>query len=132
MIYALPGLLLFWSLDTNFLAIFMNFGYWIFDNIYWIAGGVAKEGGIEPLKEFFPKIKHAYLIGQAADEFSTTLNGYVDFTKCDNLEAAFMAAKKDAENNSKDSPAVLLSPACASFDQWPNFEARGEAFCKMV
>jgi UDP-N-acetylmuramoylalanine--D-glutamate ligase len=98
-----------------------------FDDIYWIAGGVAKDGGIQSLQEFFPKIKHAYLIGQAQDEFAKSLDGKVDYSLCETLENAVAQAKDDAKDG-----VVLLAPACASFDQWPNFEARGDAFCQMV
>lgn len=94
-----------------------------YDNIYWIAGGVAKEGGIEPLRSYFPKIKHSYLIGEAAPEFAKTLNGTA-VTMSGTLEAAFAHAAKDAPKGS----AIVLSPACASFDQYPNFEVRGDAF----
>jgi UDP-N-acetylmuramoylalanine--D-glutamate ligase len=103
-----------------------------FDNIYWIAGGMPKEGGISSLGEFFPKIRHAYLIGAAEDEFAATLQGKVEFSKCETLAKAFDAAKNDAMKNGDSKPVVLLSPACASFDQWPNFEVRGYAFCDMV
>lgn len=103
-----------------------------FDNIYWIAGGVAKDGGIESLDEYFPKMRHAYLIGKAEDDFAKTLDGKVPYTKCGNLEKAFLKAAEDAAKNQQQKPVVLLSPACASFDQWPNFEVRGDAFCQMV
>jgi UDP-N-acetylmuramoylalanine--D-glutamate ligase len=103
-----------------------------FDNIYWIAGGMAKEGGITSLGEFFPKIKHAYLIGAAQDEFAETLKGKVSNSKCGDLAHAFAKAKEDALKDKKNKPVVLLSPACASFDQWPNFEVRGDAFAGMV
>lgn len=103
-----------------------------FKNIYWIAGGVSKAGGIEPLQEYFPKIKHAYLIGAAQDEFAITLDGKVAYSKCGNLKDAFVSAKKDAENSGENNSVVLLSPACASFDQWPNFEVRGSAFVAYV
>jgi UDP-N-acetylmuramoylalanine--D-glutamate ligase len=103
-----------------------------FKNIYWIAGGVSKAGGIEPLQEYFPKIKHAYLIGAAQDEFATTLDGKVLYSKCGDLKNAFMKAKKDAENSGENNSVVLLSPACASFDQWSNFEVRGSAFVGYV
>lgn len=102
-----------------------------YDNIYWIAGGMPKAGGITSLKEFFPRIKHAFLMGQAQDEFAQTLEGLVKFSKCDTLETAFQKAQQYAVED-KNSPVVLLSPACASFDQWPNFEVRGDAFCAMV
>lgn len=98
-----------------------------YDDIYWIIGGVAKEGGIEPLAKYFPKIRHAYLIGEAAGDFSRTLEGQVAYTQCGTLEKAFAAAVKDAAKVG----AVVLSPACASFDQFPNFEVRGAAFVKL-
>jgi UDP-N-acetylmuramoylalanine--D-glutamate ligase len=101
-----------------------------YDGIYWIIGGVAKEGGIEPLQKYFPKIRHAYLIGEAAERFAQTL-GDVPKTRCGTLEKAFAAATADAARDQRQ-PVVLLSPACASFDQFPNFEVRGEAFMKMV
>ena len=110
-----------------------------FDNIYWIAGGKPKEGGIETLAAYFPKIAHAFLIGQAEDEFARTLEGKVPYTRCKTLEvavkkAAEMAFKVHSPNPESRilNPVVLLSPACASFDQWKNFEARGDAFCAMV
>lgn len=99
-----------------------------FDNIIWIVGGVAKEGGIESLKEYFPKIKQALLIGRSSEEFSKTLEGKVKWKKCEDLENAFKEACKMA----REGDVVLLSPACASFDQWKNFEERGEAFIEMV
>lgn len=100
-----------------------------YDQIYWIAGGVAKEGGIAPLQHYFPKIRHAYLIGEAAAAFAETLKGHVDVTMSGTLDAAFKAARADA---AKTGGVVLLSPACASFDQFANFEVRGDAFMKLV
>lgn len=103
--------------------------------IYWIAGGLPKEGGIASLEGFFPKIRHAFLIGQAEPEFATTLEGKVAYTKCGDLKTAFEAAARmaarEAEAN-KEKAVVLFSPACASFDQWKNFEVRGDAFCEMA
>lgn len=99
------------------------------DNIYWIVGGVAKEGGIDSLSEYFPKVKHAYLIGQSQDAFAQTLEGKVAYTKSSTLEQAVQAAARDA---AAVGGTVLLCPACASFDQWQNFEQRGEAFCAHV
>ncbi|WP_377289760.1 UDP-N-acetylmuramoyl-L-alanine--D-glutamate ligase [Rhizobium sp. SG2393] len=98
-----------------------------FDRIYWIAGGVAKEGGIESLSDFFPKIARAYLIGKAAEDFAATLGDAVPFIISATLEAAVADAAADAEADGRPA-AVLLSPACASFDQYKNFEARGDAF----
>ncbi|MFZ4541039.1 MAG: UDP-N-acetylmuramoyl-L-alanine--D-glutamate ligase [Rickettsiales bacterium] len=99
-----------------------------YDDVYWIIGGVAKEGGIEPLVKYFPKIRHAYLIGESAAIFAATLEGQVAFTQCGTLEKAFAAAAADAVREKIDGAAVVLSPACASFDQFANFEVRGEAF----
>ena len=98
-----------------------------YDEIYWIAGGKAKAGGIESLAPYFPRIKHAYLIGDAMDAFAATLGSQVPFTKSMTLEAAMMAAARDAEA-AAGAPVVLLSPACASFDQFRDFEHRGEEF----
>jgi len=102
-----------------------------YDAIYWIIGGVSKEGGIEPLAKYFPKIRHAYLIGEAAHDFAKTLDGKVAYTQCGTLEKAFAAAAADAKKDSQGNPAVVLSPACASFDQFANFEVRGAAFVKL-
>jgi UDP-N-acetylmuramoylalanine--D-glutamate ligase len=96
---------------------------------FWIAGGRAKEGGIDELADLFPRIAHAYLIGEAAEDFARTLSG-VPHTVCREMALAVRQAAADAaEAAETDSPqVVLLSPACASFDQFPDFEARGEAF----
>lgn len=99
-----------------------------FDKIYWIAGGIAKSGGIEPLARYFPNIKRAYLIGAAAADFAATLQGKVDFVMAETLENAVQMAARDATADS----VVLLSPACASFDQYKNFEVRGDAFVSFV
>ena len=99
-----------------------------YDSIYWIAGGLAKDGGIEGLDPFWPRIRHAYLIGKAADSFAATLSGQVPTTISGTLEAAVEAAFAQARADRKHGAVVLLSPACASFDQFANFEARGEAF----
>ena len=98
-----------------------------FDNIIWIAGGVPKEGGIETLKEYFPKIKQVLLIGEAQNQFAQTCGDLVAWQKCDTLANAFTIACSIA----KAGDVVLLSPACASYDQWKNFEARGDAFIEL-
>jgi UDP-N-acetylmuramoylalanine--D-glutamate ligase len=100
----------------------------VFEPIYWIAGGIAKEGGIEPLGEFFPKVAKAYLIGAAADAFSGTLARRVPHVIAGDLGNAVRLADRDAQIDFRREPTVLLSPACASFDQFADFEARGEAF----
>jgi len=103
-----------------------------FDTIYWIAGGIPKAGGITSLAEYFPRIVKAYLIGQAADEFSKTLSGKAQVEMCGTLDRAVAAAARDAAQERKKGAVVLLSPACASFDHYPNFEVRGEAFVRAV
>ena len=98
-----------------------------YDNIYWIAGGKAKEGGIESLAPFFPRIRKAYLIGAATDRFADTLTGHVEFDRSGTLETAMRHALTDAAQTREDA-VVLLSPACASFDQFRDFEHRGDEF----
>ena len=101
-------------------------------DIFWIAGGKPKTGGIESLAEFWPRIRKAYLIGEAADEFAQTLDGHVDYEIDGLLSSAIDAASRDAEASGLKEPVILLSPACASFDQYPNFEVRGKAFTELV
>jgi UDP-N-acetylmuramoylalanine--D-glutamate ligase len=103
-----------------------------FNDIYWIAGGKPKTGGITSLAEFFPKIRKAYLIGEAANEFAGTLEGKVPYEMSGVLSAAIDAATRDAHGSQDIEPVVLLSPACASFDQYKNFEVRGTAFRDIV
>lgn len=103
-----------------------------FSNIYWIVGGRPKEGGIRTLTKYFDSVNHAFLVGESEDDFAVTLEGHVPYTRCGNLAAAFEAASKMAFAERKQNVVVLFSPACASFDQWKNFEERGDAFCKMV
>ena len=103
-----------------------------FSDIFWIAGGKPKTGGIESLRSFFPRIRKAYLIGEAADQFAATLNGDVTHEIAGTLDKALAAATRDADASAAPEPVVLLSPACASFDQYRNFEVRGDAFRDLV
>jgi UDP-N-acetylmuramoylalanine--D-glutamate ligase len=103
-----------------------------YDAIYWIAGGVPKEGGIEPLRPLFPRIRHAFLIGEAAEGFAHTLGATVPHTRSGSLATAVAEARMAARTERIEGAVVLLSPACASFDQFANFEARGEAFRALV
>jgi UDP-N-acetylmuramoylalanine--D-glutamate ligase len=98
-----------------------------YPKFYWIAGGVAKAGGIDDLKDLFPRIAKAYLIGEAAESFSWTLAGKAECVLSGTLERAVQQAYADAAASGEEA-IVLLSPACASFDQFSDFEARGEAF----
>lgn len=103
-----------------------------FDDIYWIAGGRAKAGGLAGLEGLFPRICRAYFIGEAAEAFSRFVDGRLAWRCCGTLEAALGEAARDAAAEGRAAPVVLLSPACASYDQYPNFEARGDAFRRLV
>jgi len=103
-----------------------------FGDIFWIAGGKPKTGGIESLRTFFPRIRKAYLIGEASAEFAATLGGDVRHEIDGTLDKAVAAAARDAQTSAAAEPVVLLSPACASFDQYRNFEIRGDAFRGLV
>jgi UDP-N-acetylmuramoylalanine--D-glutamate ligase len=103
-----------------------------FTDMFWIAGGKPKTGGIASLAGFFPRIRKAYLIGEAAPEFAKTLDGKVAYAMCGTLEQAVAAAARDAGPSGLKEPVVLLSPACASFDQYRNFEVRGDRFRGLV
>jgi UDP-N-acetylmuramoylalanine--D-glutamate ligase len=103
-----------------------------FGEIFWIAGGKPKSGGIVSLEEFFPRIRKAYLIGEAAPEFAATLEGKVPYEISETLDVAVPHAAADAGASGLKEPVVLLSPACASFDQYRNFEIRGNRFRDLV
>jgi UDP-N-acetylmuramoylalanine--D-glutamate ligase len=103
-----------------------------FADIFWIAGGKPKAGGITSLTGFFPRIRKAYLIGEAAPEFAGTLGDRVPHEISETLDVAVASAARDAEASGLHDPVVLLSPACASFDQYRNFEIRGAKFRDLV
>ena len=98
-----------------------------YPKVYWIAGGQPKAGGIDSLDDLFGGVIKAYLIGEAQDEFASTLEGRAAYVKSGDMESAVRAAFADARASGEDA-VVLLSPACASFDQFTDFEDRGEAF----
>lgn len=104
----------------------------VYPRVYWIAGGKAKDGGIEALEKFFPRIAKAYLIGEAAPKLALTLAGKAPSVQCATMDKAVAAAFKDARASKEKDAVVLLSPACASFDQYKDFEARGQHFKKLV
>jgi UDP-N-acetylmuramoylalanine--D-glutamate ligase len=103
-----------------------------FADIFWIAGGKPKAGGITGLAEYFPRIRKAYLIGEAAPEFAATLGKGVPHEISQTLDVAVASAARDAEASGLSEAVVLLSPACASFDQYRNFEIRGAKFRDLV
>lgn len=103
-----------------------------FDNIFLILGGRAKENGINELVPLFNKVKKIYLIGEATEEFAKVLEkNNVAFEKSNELNIAFQKAFLDAKKLDLLETNIILSPACSSFDQWKNFEERGDYFCKL-
>jgi UDP-N-acetylmuramoylalanine--D-glutamate ligase len=103
-----------------------------FADIFWIAGGKPKAGGITGLTDYFPRIRKAYLIGEAAQEFAGALGKSVPHEISETLDVAVANAARDAQASGLHDPVVLLSPACASFDQYRNFEIRGAKFRELV
>ncbi|MBT4935082.1 MAG: UDP-N-acetylmuramoyl-L-alanine--D-glutamate ligase [Rhodospirillaceae bacterium] len=103
-----------------------------YGDIFWIAGGRIKQGGIEATKPYLDRVRHAYLIGEAANDFAGTLETRVPVTVSGELSNALGEARQNALVETGVGAVVLLSPACASFDQFENFESRGEAFRDLV
>jgi UDP-N-acetylmuramoylalanine--D-glutamate ligase len=101
-------------------------------DVFWIVGGRPKAGGIKSLERLFGGIAKAYLIGESSDDFAATLEGKVPLERSGTLEAAVAAASRDAQGCAGGEPVVLLSPACASYDQFRNFEVRGDRFRQLV
>lgn len=100
--------------------------------IYWIVGGRGKEGGIASLAGYFPRVRKAYLIGEAAGVFGRQIGDACPAVLCRTLETAVRQAHLDALADKLPGAVVLLSPAAASFDQFPNFEVRGDRFRDLV
>ena len=98
-----------------------------FPKIRWIAGGLGKDGGISALKPYLGSVVKAYLIGHSARDFALEL-GDTPHEICETMERAVARAAEEAEAGET----VLLAPAAASFDQYPNFEKRGEDFVAQV
>jgi UDP-N-acetylmuramoylalanine--D-glutamate ligase len=100
--------------------------------IGWILGGLAKEGGIAPLEPLFGRVAKAYLIGKAGPEFAETLRrAEVPCQACGTLEQAVSAIVEDVDAGIP-IKVVLLSPACASFDQFKDFEDRGDRYRALI
>jgi UDP-N-acetylmuramoylalanine--D-glutamate ligase len=98
-----------------------------YPKVYWIAGGQPKTGGIDNLADLFPRVAKAYLIGEAAPAFARTLEGHAPSIQSKTMGMAVAQAYADAVKAGGEA-IVLLSPGCASFDQYADFEQRGEAF----
>ncbi|HEY4264486.1 MAG TPA: UDP-N-acetylmuramoyl-L-alanine--D-glutamate ligase [Micropepsaceae bacterium] len=103
-----------------------------YSDIFWIAGGKPKEGGIVGLAPYYARLRRTYLIGEAAQSFGRALQGQVDAVQSGTLEQALGMAFEDARSSNAPEPVVLLSPACASFDQFRDFEQRGDRFREIV
>ncbi|PZU50299.1 MAG: UDP-N-acetylmuramoyl-L-alanine--D-glutamate ligase [Sphingomonas sp.] len=99
-----------------------------FDHVHWILGGLAKTVELDACLPHLAHVKAAYVIGQAADLFQGLLKPYLPVTNAGTLKAAVEAAAAVAQPGDT----VLLSPACASFDQFSDYEARGAAFRDVV
>lgn len=106
------------------------------NNIYWIVGGRKKDTGLKGLEMFSDRIRHAFLIGESTEEFSVWMDNFgIAYSRCGTLPAALEAAHAMAQEG-RGQPGgagvVLLSPACASFDQFKSFEDRGTKFTRLV
>jgi UDP-N-acetylmuramoylalanine--D-glutamate ligase len=104
----------------------------VYTSVYWIAGGVPKSDGIDSLKPYFPQIREAFLFGQAETEFATTLDGAVPYSLCQTLDVAVKRAYEAVKKSVGGKGVILFSPACASFDQFQDFEHRGRTFKHLV
>ena len=102
-----------------------------FSHIYWVAGGLAKEDGLDAVMPHIRNVEKAYLIGSSAAAFAETLHGHCPATIYNNLHEATHAAFDDAKDSTVGGT-ILLAPAAASFDQFDNFGARGDAFCQLA
>jgi UDP-N-acetylmuramoylalanine--D-glutamate ligase len=103
-----------------------------YPDIYWIAGGRAKEGGLDSLTPYLSHIRHAFLIGEAAEPFASSLGDRIETEISETLETATRDAHALIQKEAQDEAVLLLSPACASYDQYPSFEARGDDFMRCV
>jgi UDP-N-acetylmuramoylalanine--D-glutamate ligase len=112
-----------------------------YERIFWIAGGRAKEEGLAEIEPYLPRIVEAFLIGEAGESFARALRGKVALRQCGTLDKAVSEASETARRDARQRASgesggepgvVLFSPACASFDQFADFEARGNAFRRLV
>ncbi|GAA3905242.1 UDP-N-acetylmuramoyl-L-alanine--D-glutamate ligase [Sphingomonas limnosediminicola] len=99
-----------------------------FDRIRWICGGQAKTDNLDECAPHFDHVRKAYTIGEAGELFATLLSPHMAVAECETLERAVGEAAAEAEPGDT----VLLSPACASFDQFRDFEQRGDKFRELV
>ena len=102
-----------------------------FERIYWLAGGVFKEESLGAVTQFLPHVREAFLFGESTPKFASWLKGQVLVSECDTMNEA-LARAHDTAQKSRDGGVVLLSPACASFDQFRDYEDRGGQFRVLV
>jgi len=99
-----------------------------FDKIRWICGGQAKTDNLDECAPHFGHVRKAYTIGEAGELFASLLSPHMAVAQCETLERAVGEAAAEAERGDT----ILLSPACASFDQFRDFEDRGDQFRALV
>jgi UDP-N-acetylmuramoylalanine--D-glutamate ligase len=99
--------------------------------IYWMIGGRSKKSDASCVMQYMPSIEKIYLFGEAQDEFFDIFRDKKECMKCDSIKNALVSAFRNS-SESVDSGVVLFSPMTSSFDEFRNFEERGEFFCKLV
>jgi UDP-N-acetylmuramoylalanine--D-glutamate ligase len=99
-----------------------------FEKIRWICGGQAKTDNLDECAPYFRHVRKAYTIGEAGELFARLLSPHMAVAECGTLDAAVKSAAAEAEAGDT----VLLSPACASFDQFKDYEERGDKFRELV
>ncbi len=103
-----------------------------YESVYWIAGGRAKDDDLNPIAPYLSRVRKAYLIGESGEDFARALEGHVETSVMGTLDRAVATAFTDAAREGHQGAVVLFSPACTSYDQYANFEERGEAFRRVV
>ena len=104
-----------------------------YNDIYWIIGGQPKDTGLSGLEQYTQCIRQAYIIGQASDEFAAwCTENNIPHQICGTLDIAVKNAGADAAKDDVANAVVLLSPACASWDQFDSYEHRGDVFTELA